>query len=604
MAEKVRVIAKHSGMGAIPSAKGVAFRVWAPNAEKVYVIGSFNDWNETSAPLVREQNGNWSILIPDAKPGDEYRYLIHGPAGPLSRIDPHARKVTNAAGNGIIYEPKAFAWGEDTFSMATGNELVIYEMHIGTFNVKETGHPGTFQSAIEKFPYLKELGINAIEVMPIAEFSGDFSWGYNPAHPFAVKSTYGGPDDFKLFVKAAHEQGIAVILDVVYNHLGPGDLDLWQFDGWSENEKGGIYFYNNQCSQTPWGETRPDYGRGEVRQYLRDNALMWFEEYHIDGLRWDMIIYIASIDGNEENQANAIPEGWSLMQWINVEIQQMFPGKISIGESMRNNPWVTKDVGAGGAGFNAQWDAEFVHPIRQAVILFDDKLRDAGEVGKAIEHRYDEDAFKRVIYTESHDEIANGRARVPEEIWPGKVDNWFSKKRSTLGAAIVLTSPGIPMIFQGQELLEDRWFQDKDPIDWSRVEGENGILSMYRDLIALRLNRSGVTRGLCGQNIRIYHVNNEDKVIVFHRWDQQGPTDSVVVVVNMTNQNRDGYVIGFPRAGLWKTRFNSDSYNYGPNFANHPTADVESREEEYDGLPCSGEIGIGPYTVVIFSQDE
>jgi 1,4-alpha-glucan branching enzyme len=604
MAEKARVIAKHSGMGAIPSAKGVAFRVWAPNAEKVYVIGSFNNWNETSAPLVREQNGDWSIIIPDAKPGDEYRYLIHGPAGPLSRIDPHARKVTNAAGNGIIYEPKAFDWGEDTFNMATGNELVIYEMHIGTFNVKETGHPGTFQSAIEKFPYLKELGINAIEVMPIAEFSGDFSWGYNPAHPFAVKSTYGGPDEFKLFVKAAHEQGIAVILDVVYNHLGPGDLDLWQFDGWSENEKGGIYFYNNQCSQTPWGETRPDYGRGEVRQYLRDNALMWFEEYHIDGLRWDMIIYIASIDGNEENQANAIPEGWSLMQWINVEIQQLFPGKISIGESMRNNSWVTKDVGAGGAGFNTQWDAEFVHPIRQAVILLDDKLRDAGEVGKAIEHRYDEDAFKRVIYTESHDEIANGRARVPEEIWPGKVDSWFSKKRSTLGAAIVLTSPGIPMIFQGQELLEDRWFQDKDPIDWSRVEGENGILSMYRDLIALRRNRSGVTRGLCGQNIRIYHVNNEAKVIVFHRWDEQGPTDSVVVVVNMTNQNRDGYVIGFPRAGLWKTRFNSDSYNYGPNFANHPTADVEAREEESDGLPCSGEIGIGPYTVVIFSQDE
>lgn len=604
MAEKARVIAKHSGMGAIPSAKGVAFRVWAPNAEKVYVIGSFNNWNETSAPLVREQNGDWSIIIPDAKPGDEYRYLIHGPAGPLSRIDPYARKVTTAAGNGIIYEPKAFAWGEDIFNMATGNELVIYEMHIGTFNVKETGHPGTFQSAIEKFPYLKELGINAIEVMPIAEFSGDFSWGYNPAHPFAVKSTYGGPDDFKLFVKAAHEQGIAVILDVVYNHLGPGDLDLWQFDGWSENEKGGIYFYNNQCSQTPWGETRPDYGRGEVRQYLRDNALMWFEEYHIDGLRWDMIIYIANIDGNEENQANAIPEGWSLMQWINVEIQQLFPGKISIGESMRNNSWVTKDVGAGGAGFNTQWDAEFVHPIRQAVILLDDKLRDAGEVGKAIEHRYDEDAFKRVIYTESHDEIANGRARVPEEIWPGKVDSWFSKKRSTLGAAIVLTSPGIPMIFQGQELLEDRWFQDKDPIDWSRVEGENGILSMYRDLIALRRNRSGVTRGLCGQNIRIYHVNNEAKVIVFHRWDEQGPTDSVVVVVNMTNQNRDGYVIGFPRAGLWKTRFNSDSYNYGPNFANHPTADVEAREEESDGLPCSGEIGIGPYTVVIFSQDE
>ncbi len=599
---------KHPGMGAILGAKGVTFRVWAPHAEKIYVTGTFNDWSETSTPLAREESGCWSIDVPGAKAGDEYRYMVHTPVDwkllPLSRIDPYARKVTSSIGNGVIYDPKAFNWGDDKFHMATGNELIIYEMHIGTFNAKEKGHPGTFDSAVEKLPYLKKLGINAIEVMPIMEFAGDFSWGYNPAHPFAVESSYGGPDAFKKFIKAAHEQGIAVIIDVVYNHFGPGDLVLWQFDGWSENGKGGIYFYNDRRSQTPWGETRPDYGRGEVRQYLRDNALMWFEEYRADGLRWDMIAYIKSIDGNDDNPASAIPEGWSLMQWINVEIKKLFPGKISIGESMKNNPWVIKDVGAGGAGFNAQWDAEFVHPVRQAVILRDDKLRDLGSVSKAIEHRYDLDVFRRIIYTESHDEVANGRARVPEEIWPGKVDSWFSKKRSTLGGALVLTSPGIPMIFEGQELLEDRWFQDKDPIDWSRVEDEHGILGMYRDLIALRRNLSGVTRGLCGQNIHIYHFDDGVKIIAFHRWDKQGPADSVVVVVNMMNQNCDGYTIGFPRAGLWKTRFNSDSYKYGPNFANHPTPDVEAHEEKIDGLPCSGKISIGPYTVVIFSQDK
>ena len=604
MSEKAQTLSRHSGLGAIPDAKGVSFRVWAPHAEKVYVTGTFNDWSETSTPLAKEENGCWSADVTEAKTGDEYRYLIHGPQGPLSRIDPYARKVTSSIGNGVIYDPQAFEWGEEPFHLATGNELVIYEMHVGTFNVKEAGQPGTLDGAIEKLPYLQQLGINALEVMPIAEFSGDFSWGYNPAHPFAVESIYGGPDALKRFVKAAHEQGIAVIVDVVYNHLGPSDLDLWQFDGWSENEKGGIYFYQDRRSSTPWGETRPDYGRDEVRQYLRDNALMWFEEYHADGLRWDMIAYIKSIDGNDGNPANDIPEGWTLMQWINVEIQQRFPGKISIGESMKNNPWVIKEVGAGGAGFNAQWDAEFVHPVRQAVIIRDDKARDLGAVSSAIEHRYDLDVFRRVIYTESHDEVANGRARVPEEIWPGKVDSWFSKKRSTLGAALVLTAPGIPMLFQGQELLEDRWFQDKDPIDWSRTEDEHGILGMYRDLIALRRNLSGVTRGLCGQNIHIFHFNDEAKLIAFHRWDEQGPTDSVVVVVNMTNQNRDGVRLGFPRAGWWKTRFNSDSYKYGPNFYNHPTPDVETHEEGADGLPCSGEISIGPYTVVIFSQDE
>ncbi len=604
MPEKTDVATGHPGMGAIQGEWGVTFRVWAPHAEKAYVTGTFNDWSETATPLSSEENGYWSADVSTAKTGDEYRYLIHGLKGCVSRIDPYARKVTNSVGNGIIYDPNAFDWGDHDFHMATGNELVIYEMHVGTFNVKDQGRPGTFDSAMEKFPYLQKLGINAVEVMPIAEFPGDFSWGYNPSQPFAVKSIYGGPDAFKQFVKAAHEHGIAVIVDVVYNHLGPSDLDLWQFDGWSDNEKGGIYFFNDHRSHTPWGETRPDYGRDEVRQYLRDNALMWFEEYRADGLRWDAIPYIRNIEGRDDDPPNDIPEGWSLMQWINEEIKQRFPGKISIAEGMHNNALVIKDVAAGGAGFNAQWDSEFVNPVRKAVIGHDDGSRDLAALTKAIEYRYDPDVFRRVIFTELHDEVANGRSRVPEEIWPGKVDSWFSKKRSTLGGALVLTSPGIPMIFEGQELLEDRWFQDVVPIDWSRAEDQHGILGMYRDLIALRRNLSAVTRGLCGQNIHIYHFDDAAKVVAFHRWDKEGPTDSVVVVVNMTNQNRDGYVIGFPRAGLWKTRFNSDLYNYGPNFANHPTPNLETREEEIDGLPCSGTISIGPYTVVIFSQEE
>jgi len=326
MDENIEPVVKNPGMGAIPGAKGVNFRVWAPHADKVYVTGTFNDWSYTATPLEREENGYWSTATPDSKTGDEYKFLIHGPQGLISRIDPYARQVTNSIGNGIIYDPQAFDWGDDAFTMATGNELVIYEMHVGTFHVKEEDHVGTFDTAIEKLPYLQELGINAVEIMPVAEFSGDFSWGYNSAHPFAVESSYGGADGLKRFVKAAHQHGIAVIVDVVYNHLGPSDLSLWQFDGWSENGKGGIYFFNDHRSHTPWGDTRPDYGRGEVRRYLCDNALMWFDEFHADGLRWDMIIYIKSIDGNP---ANDIPEGWSLMQWINVEISRRFPGKIA-----------------------------------------------------------------------------------------------------------------------------------------------------------------------------------------------------------------------------------------------------------------------------------
>ena len=162
---------KNAGLGVTPSAGGVSFRVWAPHADKVYVTGTFNGWGKTSRPLAREENGCWSADVSEVKAGDEYRYLIHGPKGPLSRIDPYARKVTSSNGNGVIYDPKAFGWGDDKFRMAKGNELVIYELHIGTFNAKKAGRPGTFASAMEKLSYLKDLGINAVEVMPVAEFA-------------------------------------------------------------------------------------------------------------------------------------------------------------------------------------------------------------------------------------------------------------------------------------------------------------------------------------------------------------------------------------------------------------------------------------------------
>lgn len=595
--------AVQTGLGAIVGETGVTFRVWAPHASQVFVTGSFNNWSEDASPLHQVEDGCWSAVLPTAKTGDEYRYLLHGPEGVQSRIDPRARQVTNSAGNGVIYDPGSFDWGNDGFQTASGNELVLYELHVGTFNVTQAGKPGTFDSAIEKLPFLASLGINAIGLMPVVEFPGDFSWGYNPSQPFAVKSIYGGPDGLKRFVKAAHEAGIAVIIDAVYNHFGPGDLDLWQFDGWSEGSGGGIYFYQDRRAHTPWGDTRPDFGREEVRQYLSDNAQMWFNEYHADGLRWDGTAFIRRIGGNDGDPNGDIPEGWELMQRINREIRQKFPGKISIAEDMQEDARITQAVETGGAGFNAQWDSQFVHPVRHAIIGLDDSSRDVGAVVRAIEHHLDMDAFRRVIYTESHDEVANGRARVPEEIWPGKVDSWFSKKRSTLGGALVLTSPGIPMLFQGQELLEDRWFQDRDPIDWSRAEDQNGILRMYRDLVGLRRNLSQTTRGLCGQNMHVFHCNNETKVIAFHRWDRQGPKDSVVAVVNLRDRSVDDYTIGFPREGLWRTRFNSDSYSYGQNFANHATPDTQACRGERDGLPCSGRISIGPYTVVIFSQD-
>ncbi|ERT07339.1 alpha amylase, catalytic domain protein [Lyngbya aestuarii BL J] len=585
----------YSGMGAIVHSQGVAFRVWAPNASKVYVMGSFNNWSETANPLDSEENGYWYGDLPEAKVGDEYRYIIvnKDTDETYKRKDPYSREVTNSNGNSVVVSPD-FSWEDQDFSPPNWNELVIYEMHIGTFADKPGGKPGTFKSAIRALPYLKELGINAIEIMPSAEFAADFSWGYNPSDIFAVETAYGGSQAFKEFVNAAHQNGMIVILDVVYNHFGPSDLDLWQFDGWSENDKGGIYFYNDRRAKTAWGNTRPDYGRPEVRQFLRDNALMWLTEYHIDGLRWDSTLNIRSM----EEDGTEIPEGWSLMQWINEEIKSRFPNKINIAEDLRNNPWITKETGAGGAGFDAQWDPNFIHPVRGVIKAPDDASRDLNTLRDAIVHQYNFDVFERVIFLEAHDE-----PRLPKEIWPGNAQSWFARKRSTLGTVLILTSPGIPMIFQGQELLEYNDFEDTDPLDLTQRETFEGIFALYRDLIRLRRNLEGNTRGLLGQNVNVYHLNNNDKLIAFHRWETGGAKGDVVIILNLADRSYDSYNLGFPKKGTWRVRFNSDSQHYSSDFGNSGGCDMIAEEGEKDGLEYNGNIAIGPYSALILSQN-
>ena len=319
--------------------------------------------------------------------------------------------------------------------------------------------------------------------MPPFEFAGDVSWGYNPAHPFAIESGYGGPDAFKRFIKAAHEIGMAVIVDVVYNHLGPSDLDLWRFDGWHEGPWGGIYFYNDDRAVTPWGNTRPDYGRGEVRAYLRDNALTWLEAFQCDGLRFDSTKHVRAVDGEPSDLESLLPDGWSFMAWITDEIRSSQPWKVIIAEDLALDPTVVAPTEDGGAGFSAQWDAGFVHPVRAALTAADDADRNLEAVVAAITGEDRGPALTRVIYTESHDEVANGKQRVPEEISPGDAGSWWSRKRAAVGSALVLTSPGIPMLFQGQELLEDRWFEDTTPLDWSKADLNDGVLRLHRDLI-------------------------------------------------------------------------------------------------------------------------
>jgi len=592
-------------MGAIPHEGGTTFRVWAPHADAVFVTGTFDGWAMDRTAMAQDSDattGTWSVDVDGVAPGAEYRFTIRTRTGDLSRMDPYARLVTSSVGNGVVYDPDAFDWGPDSFTMPSWDELVIYELHVGTFATGADTR-GTFDAARRRLPYLRELGVSAVQVMPPFEFAGDISWGYNPAHLFAIESGYGGPDAFKRFIRDAHGHGIAVIVDVVFNHLGPSDLDLWRYDGWAEGDGGGIYFYDGDRAETPWGRTRPDYGRGEVRTFLRDSAMSWLEAFRCDGLRFDSTLFIRTVNGDPGDADAELTDGWSFMAWLNDEIRERQPWKITIAEDLQGDPALVTVTADGGAGFGAQWDPAFIFGVRPALVASDDADRDLTAVVAAIEGEGRGAPLTRVIYTESHDDVANGQVRVPEAIAPGAAGNWWAKKRAVLGSALVLTSPGIPMLFMGQELLAGGWFDDTVAMNWEQAVSNLGILRFHHDLIALRRARDGTTRGLRGSSVRIIRADNETKVLAMHRWMDGGPHDDTLVIANFADRTIDDLRIGFPAPGRWAVRLNTDSAVYAAEFGSHEAFDVDADGEPMDDCDQSGLVALGPYSVVVFSRE-
>jgi 1,4-alpha-glucan branching enzyme len=607
-----------------PPGTGTMFTVWAPNARSVEVEGSFQGGMGRST-LVQRQDGCWEGMVAGARPGDTYRFVVNGSE---NRIDPEAREVTDAdraKGWGVI-RPKVAA--PAPFSMVPKNELVIYELHCGTFPDAPAPTRDLLSTTAADFWYLSELGVNAIEMLPTAEFPGDRSWGYNTSAFYAVESSYGGPSELGTLIAAAHDRGLAVILDVVYSHAAVENNILWQLDGWPADDptRGGIYFYGEPRRRTPWGD-RLDYGRPEVRRYLHDNALMWLDDYGADGLRFDATAYIRNIDGDGDPGAD-LPDGWGLLQTINDDKAARPTRKLTIAEDLRGYESITKRTRDGGAGFDAQWDIDFHHTLLGVLTCVRDEDRDLHAIRRIIEARYNGDAFQRVLFSESHDEAAygNGKHRLPVSIDlkdPGSV---YAKKRSTLGAALVLTAPGVPMIFQGQEILERRPFGDAqdNKVEWDNFctkQGQTlgtcrsgcsvcepngvfrGIHQMYRDLIRLRRNALGNTAGLRGQHVNVFHVNHGDKVIAFHRWENGGPGDDVVAVLNFGNRAYPEYTLGLPRGGLWQVRFNGDWAGYDAAFGDQRVVSTDARAEAMDGLSWSGSVGLGAYSAIILSQD-
>jgi 1,4-alpha-glucan branching enzyme len=610
----------HGGMGAVPVEGGVSFRVWAPHATAVRVSGTFCDWTPDGPALARENKaGYWSAFVPGVRAGDAYKFVLDTDAGTLWRTDPYARQMTNSVGEARIYDDDAFDWGaqENAWQPPSWNALLIYEVHGGTFFGKpfatqdEAGAWTLTEQAGERLDYLQRLGVTAIGLMPVAEFPGDVSWGYNPAHPFAVESAYGGPDALKTLVREAHARGMAVLVDVVYNHFGPSDLDLWRFDGWSEHDGGGIYFYNDHRGETPWGHTRPDYGRAEVRAYLVDNARMWLSSFHMDGLRLDMTLYMRSRTANPHEEP--LPDGWRALQEINAAVAAEFPGRITIAEDLQCDNALNAPIAEGGAGFGAQWDAAFVHPVRAVLEAPTDAERSVATLAGALSHRCG-DTFARVVYAESHDETANGRQRLYAHALQtlgagrGEEAQDLAASLAALGLVLTLTAPGIPMLFQGQELLADGWFDDHADADRLRdatpralppsTPRARALAGLTRDLVRLRRGEDG-TGGLTGQGLTVVHADDAAKVIAYVRTHDDG-RDPVLVVLNLAETAHEAYPVPFPHEGPWRLVFNSQAAVYAGTPGTFEAGDAVATPQAEGGAVAP--LPLAPYGALIFAE--
>jgi len=575
------------------------FSVWAGAATSVHVAGTFNLWDPQSHPLTLTSNGIWQSTIDGAKAGDLYKYVINGNNW---RRDPRSARVVHAGNtDSIIYSHDAYAWQSSDFIPPQKDELVVYEMHAGTFNDTNPASPGSasLDDARAKLDHVAALGANAVLLMPVTEFPGTHSWGYNPTDLFAVDNlTYGGPDALKRFVDAAHQRGIAVILDVVHNHYGtsdlPGDLEhsLWNFDGAYTN--GGVYFYQDPAfAMTRWGP-RPDYARPEVRAFIKDNIRMWLRDFRIDGIRWDATKFMR-LTGDE---STPIPEGITLIRELNEMMDREFTNKISIAEDLAQLEEMTSPILEGGYGFDSDWHAGFHHAITEEIAR--GEFMDVGRLIHALSYSHH---TRRTIYIESHDEAGHpdkGQVRVPVTMDATNPESYIARKKNLLAAGLLLTAPGLPMLLQGQEFLTTQPFHDIHSLDWTRRETFAGIHDFFRDAIHLRRNTSKHSGALtsAGVVVNSQHLPGSGHILSMHRPGSESPDDDVLIVANLSSQYFLEAPIIWPSAGLWHMRLNSDDRAYSEDFGN-----IGPRMCDV-GLSQVHNISIAPWSLIVFSKSE
>jgi 1,4-alpha-glucan branching enzyme len=633
---------------------GAIFRVFAPRATAVYLNGSFGgsvyDQQTDDRLLSKDATGYWTGFQAGAQDGDQYRFWVAGTGSSGYKRDPYARELAAASFPNcfsILRAADAYPWHDAGFQTPDFSDTVIYQAHIGTYAISSPGVASNFLDVAAKIPYLAALGINVLQPLPIDEqednpgmgyggadlFSPDFPYVASaaalPAYlatinglfaarqlaPLQLEQLQSGPSQLKALVDLCHAYGIAVAFDVVYNHAGGFSVDgqfddncLYYFDRVPNvgNNNDSLYFSNQDrgtggLAFAMWNE--------DVCGLLLDNAQHYITEFHADGFRYDEISILLST--NQEN-------GWQFCRDLTTALRQLQPRVLQNAEfwpgEFPDIPTSVQPVisaaAAGGAGFDVVQHDALRSALRSAVGAASGGAQAAVSLSAVAAALYPtglDHAWRAVTCVENHDLVMAGRSpRIPTLADGSNHRSWYARSRSRFATALLLTAPGIPQLFMGQEFLEDQpWNTDPngpDLLGWTGLNsGSDQVmvdhLRFTQDAIHLR----SAQPALRGDNVHPYYVSDSDRVLAFHRW-LDGTGQDVIVVATLAESTWWDYRLGFPSGGFWREVFNSDVYD---NWVNPWVAGngdgVQANGAPLHGFATSASVVIPANGVVVFA---
>jgi len=644
-------------MGANLIADGATFRVWAPNPDiQVYLRisdspNSINipdeQWQPTADRLLQRRDDNsWTGFLPGVRDGDYYRFFIANRGAQPFKRDPYARELEfygYPSCDCIVRNPASYPWHDQQYRTPAFNDLIIYEFHVGRFyGVDDSGKDSRtqrvckFLDVLDQIPHLVQLGVNAIEPLPIVEFQGPYSLGYNGTDIFSPEMDYGVEPEFlgpyldkanrllaqrgcapltlaqlqsqtnqlKALIDICHVYGISVIFDVVYNHAGrfsEDDESIFFFDhAITGNNNESLYFTDQGWA----GGLVFAYWKQQVRQFLIDNACFFLEEYHVDGLRYDEVTVIDAHGG------------WQFCQDLTATVKYKKPQSIHIAEYWRDDQSaVIKDAQQGGAGFNAVWYSGLRNAVRQVISQATQGNNTAVNLNAIRDQLYRpvnfQAAWCAVQHLENHDVVrtensSDREPRIAALADPSDSRSWYARSRARVALGILMTAPGIPMLFMGQEILEDKFWSDSPNPDglvwWDGLSQDKHMQDYFRfscDLVGQRRRHPA----LRSESINVFHVHEANRVVAYHRWIEQIGRD-VVVVVSLNETNFYNYQLGFPVFGQWLEVFNSDVYdNYVNPQAVGNAGSIFVQGSAMHGFAFSCAITIPANSVIMFALD-